>query len=1016
DVKFEVVSDDSLVITPLENVVVTITKHSETVTFDGNEHVVSGYDFTSTTDLYIEDYMKFHGTEADSISRGTDAGSYGMSFDETYFTNENPNFKDVKFEVVSTDSLVIDQLGGVVVTIVEHGDSVVYNGSTQVVTGYDVAMSTDLYKETDFGFSGNAAVEGVEVGKYSMDVKSDDFTNKNPNFKDVTFVVVEDTLTIVPLDVILTIKGNKQTFNCDGTEHNVTGYTWMANSRLYTESDFIYTGDSAVAGTTVGTYAMALDSAAFKNVNPNFNVVAFMVENGALVINPALTPKPEIVTELLSADFGCNPTIVAPKVEDFVIIDECEGTTEVTLTDEGEKVEGCIHSQTWTATYTNVCGLAATPVSVTYTWLVDTTIPVIATSAVSEYKGCDYRVVTPTFMVSDNCEGDFELDPDSVVTSGVVVDGYNRTQTWTATYTDGCGNAAVPVIVTYTWSVSSDPVEFSTVACGSYNWNGETFTESGDYSRVLQNTAGCDSVVTMHLTVNPVYAIDTMAVACASFTWYGETFTETGAYVKEFTTAAGCDSILTLHLTINPVYAVDTVAVVCDEMTWYGDTYRKSGDYTKSFVTAAGCDSVVTLHLTVNSTQVIEEFETVCGGIYWRDRWLDQTGIYTDSLVASTGCDSIHILYLKVNTSVYLDTTIFACGSYEMDGEVFVSSGDFMVHRMSELGCDSIFNVHLILGENTYSQYEDSVILGSDYHLLGFDIPVEDLDRIGTYLFRSDLAATTGCDSVVELKLVVYQPDTIIDLEWIKISNDDYCLGDDIVVTYSYTSGNPTDYVVEFGDVASELGLENFSGRVNKDGTISFSIPEDFPAGHYTATLQLFGNGLESAKHTFQFVVNLSNEYIVKMWTDVVACNNVEERFVEYQWFLDGKIIEGATKQYYCDLDGLDGTYSLRVKTVEGEYLYICGKHFDRELAPFAITTYPNPAKANRDFSIEVFGLTASELKHAQLFVYTEAGNLAYKQLEVDFVNRLALPVGNYVAILIVDNGKSANSKITVLP
>lgn len=45
---------------------------------------------------------------------------------------------------------------------------------------------------------------------------------------------------------------------------------------------------------------------------------------------------------------------------------------------------------------------------------------------------------------------------------------------------------------------------------------------------------------------------DTSAVACSSFNWYGTNYTSTGTASRTFTTSLGCDSIVTLHLTINP--------------------------------------------------------------------------------------------------------------------------------------------------------------------------------------------------------------------------------------------------------------------------------------------------------------------------------------------------------------------------------------------------------------------------------------------------------------------------------
>ena len=48
-----------------------------------------------------------------------------------------------------------------------------------------------------------------------------------------------------------------------------------------------------------------------------------------------------------------------------------------------------------------------------------------------------------------------------------------------------------------------DPVELTVSACDSYEWNGTTYTENGDYTVSFPHPGGCDSVVTLHLTVTP---------------------------------------------------------------------------------------------------------------------------------------------------------------------------------------------------------------------------------------------------------------------------------------------------------------------------------------------------------------------------------------------------------------------------------------------------------------------------------------------------------------------------------
>ena len=98
---------------------------------------------------------------------------------------------------------------------------------------------------------------------------------------------------------------------------------------------------------------------------------------------------------------------------------------------------------------------------------------------------------------------------------------------------------------------------------------------------------GCDSVLTLHLTVgNEVYD-DTTAIVCGSFDWYEHTgIMESGDYTHTFANGSvlGCDSVLTLHLTIgNEVYD-DTTAIVCGSFDWYEHTgITESGEYTHVF-------------------------------------------------------------------------------------------------------------------------------------------------------------------------------------------------------------------------------------------------------------------------------------------------------------------------------------------------------------------------------------------------------------------------------------------------
>ena len=107
-------------------------------------------------------------------------------------------------------------------------------------------------------------------------------------------------------------------------------------------------------------------------------------------------------------------------------------------------------------------------------------------------------------------------------------------------------------------------------------------------------------MITLALTVLPASHTDLSAEGCDSYEWNGETYTQSGDYSVSYTAANGCDSIVTLHLTIShSVTSEFTIETNEGCYPWNGTEYCQSGDYTQTLQTVAGCDSVVTLHLTV---------------------------------------------------------------------------------------------------------------------------------------------------------------------------------------------------------------------------------------------------------------------------------------------------------------------------------------------------------------------------------------------------------------------------------
>ena len=195
---------------------------------------------------------------------------------------------DIKYEPGTLRiTPIVDE---VTITITEHSASLKYNGAEQSVTGYDTAIDNTLYKETDFTFSGDTTAKGTDFGSYPMNLKAEDFTNKNKNFANVVFEIVDGQLEITKRDVELISGSDEKVY--DGTPLTKNHILIAGDQFVPGEgADYDVTGSQTNAGSSDNEFTYRLNSST-KAINYNIKTTP-----GTLKVTPVTDNVIVTITE-----------------------------------------------------------------------------------------------------------------------------------------------------------------------------------------------------------------------------------------------------------------------------------------------------------------------------------------------------------------------------------------------------------------------------------------------------------------------------------------------------------------------------------------------------------------------------------------------------------------------------------------------------------------------------------------------------------------------------------------------
>ncbi|MBR0195150.1 MAG: hypothetical protein IJQ32_02765 [Paludibacteraceae bacterium] len=289
------------------------------------------------------------------------------------------------------------------------------------------------------------------------------------------------------------------------------------------------------------------------------------------------------------------------------------------------------------------------------------------------------------------------------------------------------------VTLTVTELLPTASSEEKTIVYGTDTaWNGIALNDStvGEHivTYVTTNVAGCDSTVTLTLTVEKQKTEEVsvpLSFCQGGFVEYRDT-----TYYE-----AGVDTILALGEIKDTLYCVSVEVLLPSDSTeyktivygtdtaWNGIALNDStvGEHIVTYVTtnAAGCDSTVTLTLTVEKQQTVESYYpiSVCNGdsAEYRGKWYYEAGADTvlvegaisDTLVYVTIAmlqadtmildnDTLYVgdtLFIEANVW-YFDGVLLTDTAYDMAEE---SAFDLIRIMKNEYGCDSTIVRHIVV-------------------------------------------------------------------------------------------------------------------------------------------------------------------------------------------------------------------------------------------------------------------------------------------------------------------------------
>lgn len=299
----------------------------------------------------------------------------------------------------------------------------------------------------------------------------------------------------------------------------------------------------------------------------------------------------------------------------------------------------------------------------------------------------------------------------------------------------------------------------------SYIIGNQVFTTQGQH--IIKDTSrvtGCDSTIVLNLILTTQIKVIINEKICEgdSIVIGNKVFKNSISDTIQLKSFAGCDSLVTLNLIVNPRHFISIENTICDgDFVKIGAIkYYKAGLYKIDTINRFGCDSLVTIIIKVKKRPVTEFTEKICEGDFYQlgKKKIYISGFHQDTLLATNGCDSI--LSLDLTVKPISKDSIYKEFCYESSQ----IAGVFRDTLIAANGCDSIVVFNYVKLPKKELSINKTICKGQNI-TIGNSI----FDTSGTYTEVIKNVGSSKCDSTITLTLNVL--DSVVENKIIILCN-----------------------------------------------------------------------------------------------------------------------------------------------------------------------------------------------------------------------------------------------------